>query len=268
MEKINNRGISAKIILDSINYTNNRLTTFELEYPRIIHSELLTHRVFSRNSSSSRAIPAKKMRQLVRDKTFIPINFGSDKSGMQAGNNLTGYRYYLSKSIWWVGSRINLFGSYLLSSVGVHKQLANRCLEPYSYIKVIVSSTDYNNFFNLRCHPDAQPEIQELAYTMQDNYLLSVPKILRYGEWHTPYVDNITYHLTTEQSKKLSVSLCAQVSYRTLDTSIDKAIKITDKLAGSVPKHFSPFEHIATPCKNSKGNFTGWKQYRQDIENN
>jgi len=266
MERVIEAGTSAKVITDSINSTNNRLTTFEVEYPRIVHSELMTHRVFSRNSSSSRAIPAKRMRQLVKDKTFIPTNFGSDKAGMQAGSNLTGYKHYLAKSIWWLGSRINLFGSYLLSSIGVHKQLANRCVEPYSYIKVIISATEYQNFFDLRCHPDAQPEIQELACIMRDKYLLSVPKILKYGEWHTPYVNDSAYTVTTEQSKKLSVSLCAQVSYRVLNTSIDKSIKITDRLAGSVPIHASPFEHVATPCNNSKGNFKGWKQYRQDIE--
>lgn len=266
---------SAKVIADSINESGDRVTTLELEYPRIILAEFNTHRVFSRNTASSRAIPVKTMLKNIWNFPFVPWYWGANQSGMQASKQLSKPRIFIANALWRIGVCINLLGSYLLSSLGVHKQLANRNTEYASYIKTIVTSTDFDNFINLRLHPAAQPEICDLAFKIKDALANSKPVLLKEGEWHTPYVKShriLSGHFkyqngefTGEQAKKISVSCCAQVSYRTNDTSIDKAIRITDTLSKSRPIHASPFEHVCTPG-NGKGNLKGWIQYRQEIE--
>ena len=259
---------SAKIIADSINESGNRVTTLELEYPRIIHSEFMTHRVFSRNAASSRAIPVKTMFKNIWNFPFVPWYWGANQSGMQASKQLSKPRIFIANALWRTGVCINLLGSYLLSLLGVHKQLANRNTEYASYIKTIVTSTDFDNFISLRLHPAAQPEICDLAFKIKDALANSSPQLLKEGEWHTPYVEHTKFgkqEFTLEQDKKISVSCCAQVSYRTNDTSIDKAIRITDALSKSRPIHASPFEHVCTPGQ-GRGNFKGWIQYRQEIE--
>ena len=259
---------SAKVIADSINESGDRVTTLELEYPRIILAEFNTHRVFSRNTASSRAIPVKTMLKNIWNNMFVPWYWGANQSGMQAKVQLSKPRIFIANALWKTGICINLLGSYLLNSVGVHKQLANRNTEYASYIKTIVTSTDYDNFINLRLHPDAQPEICDLAFKIKDALANSIPELLKEGDWHTPYVHStniIGQGFRKEQSKKVSVSCCAQVSYRTNDTSIDKAIRITDALSKSRPIHASPFEHVCTPGQ-GRGNLKGWIQYRQEIE--
>lgn len=260
---------TVKVIEDSINIHGDRVTTLECEYPRIVHSELLTHRVFSRNAASSRAIPVKTMLKNIWNNKFIPWYWGANQSGMQATQQLTEPSKSIVKGLWYVGVCINLFGSYLLSLFGLHKQLANRNSEYCSYIKVIITSTDFSNFLSLRLHPAAQPEIADLAYKIKVALDNSKPILLKEGEWHTPYVSKILCdaigHPSIAISKMVSVSCCAQVSYRTNDTSIDKAIRITDALSKSTPIHASPFEHVCTPGI-GKGNLKGWVQYREEIE--
>jgi hypothetical protein len=257
---------SAKVIADSINESEDRVITLELEYPRIIHAEFLTHRVFSRNGASSRAIPVITMLKNIWNNMFVPWYWGANQPGMQASKQLSKPRIFIANALWKTGACINLLGSYFLSSIGVHKQLANRNTEYASYIKTIVTSTDFDNFINLRLHPDAQPEICDLAFKIKDALANSKPVLLKEGEWHLPYVPNWKeYPNILEELKKVSVSCCAQVSYRTNDTSIDKAIRITDKLISGDVKHSSPFEHVCTPGK-GKGNLKGWIQYREEIE--
>lgn len=263
-----------KVIADSISPNGKRLTTIECEYPRIVHSELMTHRMFSRNASSSRAIPGKVMRKHISNSPYIPTYWGKDQRGMQATIQLKGLQYILAKIVWTLGIKLNLFGSALLSYLGVHKQLANRNTEYCSYIKVVITSTEWDNFFKLRCHKDAQPEIQDLANQIRIELSKSVPEALRKGDWHTPYVtherknNKIVYGsgYTVETAKRISASCCAQVSYRVLNTSKVKALNIWDRLVKSDPIHASPFEHVATPKKGSHGNFNGWYQLRQEIE--
>lgn len=257
---------SATVIADSINESGDRVTTLELEYPRICHSEFMTHRAFSRNAASSRAIPVKTMLKNIWNNMFVPWYWGANQSGMQAKVQLTKPIIFIANALWKTGVCINLLGSYLLSSVGVHKQLANRNTEYASYIKTIVTSTDFDNFINLRLHPDAQPEIADLAYKIKIALDNSKPELLKKDEWHLPYFKLLNQHnVDIEKAKKVSVSCCAQVSYRTNDTSIDKAIRITDALSKSRPIHASPFEHVCTPGL-STGNLKGWKSYRQEIE--
>jgi thymidylate synthase ThyX len=272
--------ITAKIIKDSISEIGKRIITFELEYPRFIHSEMMTHRVFSRNSASSRAIPISKMISLVWNNCAEPCHWGKNQPGMQAQQELIGIRKWLAKKVWKISGKISCIFAWLLYKIGVHKQIANRVLEPWGHIKVIVTSTEWDNFFELRNHPDAQPEIHELALKMYTEMVLSKPKILKMGQWHIPYVDSILDYgkqnfyincqeIDLEKALKIGASMCAQVSYRLIDNSLEKALKIYDRLVASKPAHLSPFEHSATPMSDIEGisgNFRGWAQYRQTLK--
>jgi hypothetical protein len=275
--------ITAKIIKDSISPVGKRITTFELEYPRFVHAETLTHRVFSRNAASSRAIPIETMIKQVIDNPAMPVWWGKNQTGMQAKEELcnikTTINHYTgrvgtslekAKEVW-LDSRDSAV-TYVkeLSTIGLHKQIANRILEPWAHIKVVVTSTEWDNWYNLRNHPDAQPEIHKLAEIMLEEHNRSVPRKLDYGQWHLPYV-NEDEGYTLDDAQKVSVSLCAQVSYRKSDDSLEKAIKIFDRLIESKPTHASPTEHQATPLEDneeSSGNFKGWLQYRQLIKDN
>lgn len=299
--------IKATIIADSISaHTNQRITTFELEYPRFIHAELMTHRQFSRNAASSRAIPIDKMIEQVLSNPAEPIHWGANQSGMQADKQIveTGR----AKQVWRIAKEDAIYHAEKLQELGLHKQIVNRILEPFQMMKTLVTATNFDNFFNLRCHKDAQPEIKQLADLMYQAMQKSKPEVLQAGEWHTPYVqhertlegellyfvesDSFNYYedrfirdyLSEEEAIKISCSCSAQVSYRKNDTSIEKAIAIYDKLVNSEPVHASAFEHCATPMKpyqtrdgithvsscgthHYSGNFLEWVQYRQLIKN-
>lgn len=249
--------IKATIIADSLSPDYNRITSFELEMPRFIWAEMLTHRLFSRNAASSRAIPVAKILDQVRNDPAMPSYWGASQSGMQAGEEI---RDISSAKVVWQNAAYNAAEeSENLHDLGLHKQHANRITEPFQHYKVVLTATEFDNFFHLRNHPDAQPEIQLLAQSMLDALSNSTPKGLSPGEWHLPYITTtksslgITYtdvdgtELTLEQALKVSSSCCAQVSYRVLDHSLSKAEAIYDKLVFSTPVHASPFEHQATP---------------------
>lgn len=297
-------GISAEIIADSISSVNGkRLTTFELEYPRFIHSEFMTHRMLSRNAASSRAIPVKKIIERIEENPAQPIHWGSNQPGMQAKEELDTKSKCEVSGIW-EDSCINaVVSAEQMLKYNAHKQIVNRILEPYQFIKVVCSATEFDNFFWLRCHEDAQPEIKELADCMYKAYSRCIPETLEPGEWHTPYVShkndvdgNCSYYidfngetitLSLEEALKVSSSCCAQVSFRALDNSLEKACKIYDMLVESKPVHASPFEHQGTPIENKldwwetegtthidkyedvwSGNFNGFIQHRQLIPEN
>lgn len=262
--------INAKIIADSTNPDNYRLITFELEYPRFIHSEFMTHRDFSRNASSSRAIPINRMIALIWKDMAKPIHWGKKQSGMQAKEEVTGIRKVLGKFIWSATGTVVLAAGWLMEKIGIHKQVANRMMEPWSHIKVVMTTAKLLNWENLRLHPDAQPEINELAVRMKKAMYASVTTPIKWGDWHLPYVTD--YELTTFDlgvQKQISASCAAQVSYRRLDSSVDKAKKIYHMLINADVIHASPFEHPAKAVKDGgTGNFsgTGWRQLRADIE--
>ena len=290
--------ISAKIICDSVSsVTNQRITTFEMEYPRFILSQMNTHRVHSKSTASSRAIPINvKCEQLLTNGTY-PIHWGKNKSGMQAVEEIDDNLKQSAIEIWDNAKLSAIKYAKELQELGVHKQISNRLLEPFETVKTLVTATSFDNFFNLRCHSDAQPEIKALADKMYEEYIKSEPMVINYGEWHTPYVQRIrdklngTLHyyidgeeIDTETAIKISCSCSAQVSYRKNDTSIEKAVKIFDKLVNATPVHSSAFEHNATPIDIMKteqgithfdindvpysGNFANWVQYRHLIPNN
>lgn len=227
--------------------------------------ELMTHRVFSRNAASSRAIPTKAIIQNLRDDPAEIVWWGKSMAGMQAKEELSGWQLKLAKFGWATARELAILCARFMNAIGLHKQIANRVLEPFQNIRVVVTSTEWNNFFALRNHPDAQPEFQLLAAMMYSVVSSSIPEVLKPGEWHIPYIHTVTNEngiqefylfnpddqsdllrsLTVEQALKISASLAAQESYRKSDPSLEKAEMIWEKLVGNAPVHASPTEHQA-----------------------
>lgn len=314
--------ISAKIIEHSrsVYHSNERvgpvpdLITFQLKYPRFIHAEVMTHRLFSRNASSSRAIPIWKMIENIQTDTAMPIHWGKHQPGMQADeehdelvrgvcgeldmveNIIDG----VSREAAWLYARdraIEVASAF--HEAGYHKQIVNRILEPFMHIDVIVTASGFDNFFWLRRHKDAQPEIKALADTMWEALQASTPRELAPGEWHLPYVTDEERTRVTDLNMgngnvgeqpffseqdliKMSVARSARVSYLTHDgknPDFEKDLALYDRLVGSEPLHASPAEHQATPDvpiwlenttgwehSHQSGNFdSGWIQYRKTL---
>ena len=249
--------ITAKVVCDSISEQGIRLTTFEIEYPRFIHGELMTHRMLSKNSSSSRAIPIQKMLDQIESNIALPVYWGKNKSGMQAVEEIDKASIRSAIDQWGFAYGDAKHVVNRMVELGLHKQVPNRLTEPFQMMKVVITGTDWDNFFNLRIHPDAQPEICMLAYKMYQAMQESAPQLLKYGEYHLPYVDfgsKFGYIadqiiLTLEEAIKISAASCAAVSYRTDNMTLEKADKIFDMLINAEVIHASPFEHLATPIK-------------------
>jgi thymidylate synthase ThyX len=286
--------IKAEIIADSINETGCRCTTFIVNFPRIVLAELNTHRALSKNSASSRAIPFNKMVEMVETNPFIPIRFQKDHKGMQGTEYFEDIDEFNAKTHWLLARDKAVESAKTLNAYGMTKQLCNRILEPFMWHKVIVTATDYENFFRLRAHEDAEIHIQKLAYVMLEEYNQSQPKYLKEGEWHIPFGDNIdrkrvldtiksyndeiggvgAYETEiSEAMRKIAIARCARISYNNFEGSDDysKDITLCDRLFGSLPRHLSPTEHVAQAKNDSKyyGNFKGFKQFRKffDDEN-
>ena len=267
-------GIEVKLIKHSASAdTGKPIATFQLKYHRYILSEVNTHRMLSRNSSSSRAIPIAKTIDQVRNSPAMPIHWGKNIPGMQATEQLEGSELEDAKRIWLEAANKVADLAEELDRLGIHKQVGNRIMEPFTYISTIVTSTEWDNFFELRAHPDAQPEFHELAVKMRDAMENSTPTILNVGDWHLPYIsDEEATTLDTELLIKMSAARCARVSYLTHDgkkPNIDNDLKLYDRLVGSVPLHASPIEHQATPLIDEyepSRNFRGWSQYREMVE--
>ncbi|MDI1360624.1 hypothetical protein [Methylotenera sp.] len=268
---------NVRIIADSLTVGSDRLTTYELKYWRAVHAELMTHRVFSRNASSSRAIPVAKVLAQVWSDPAGPEYWGSNQAGMQAGAELSGISLVLAKSVWKWSGRAMCVAAWTMMKLGMHKQVANRLLEPWQYITVVLTSSKYDNWFELRDHADAQPEIASLARKMRLAREDSVPSILSVGDWHLPYVtseerNNKLFKLM--HLIKFSVARCARVSYLTHDKKVPDVLNdmvLYDRLVGAKPWHASPLEHQATPATKqfmcSNGNLSvGWTQYRKLFE--
>jgi thymidylate synthase ThyX len=263
---------SAKIIADSINPCGDRLTTFEIKLHRYVLAEFNTHRVNSRNFQSSRACPVEKMISNIIDDDVFPLHWGKNQKGMVANQEVDDQTKIDAKIIWNNARVQAIKHTQMLIDIGIHKQVANRLLEPFMAITGIVTATDYQNFFNQRCHPDAQPEIQALANKMKAAYDASAPHELIAGEWHIPfYADEIDYQLSQADAIKAAVARCARVSYKQHDSdgiSIVNDIKLHDRLLASQPPHLSPFEHCAEAMPNSDkyANFVGFRSYRNMLE--
>jgi len=247
-----------QIVLDSVYHT--RITTMVCTYPRFIHAEVMTHRMFSRNASSSRAIPVAKLLEAARLRPVVPIHWGKNQKGMRADEEVSEEQKERAESAWHAARLSAIHCAEHLSDIGIHKQIVNRLLEPFTTITVIITATEWNNFFKLRCHKDAEPHMQKLACMMRDAYVASDPKST---DAHFPYAMS-----SSGDRAMISAARCARVSYLNHDgTKPDEAkdIILANKLMES--KHLSPFEHQAfgIAANQRSGNFVGWSQYRKVI---
>lgn len=265
--------IEAKIIQASKNqYTGTKIATFELEYPRFIHAEFMTHRMFSRNAQSSRAVPVAKTLEVNAD-YVQPLVWGKNQPGMASKEVLEGLQEAQAKAMWGVAAEHAFKCSKSLADIGLHKQYTNRVTEPYSRIKVVMTATEFDNFFWLRDDEDAaQPEIVRLARVMKAAWEIADFMPLKDAEWHMPYItrvfdatnklhylDSDGNELNTGEALKISASCCAQISYRKLNESKEKALEIYERLFSGPKPHLSPVEHQAMCFEPPKG-FQSWKQ--------
>lgn len=271
--------ISALVVADSVGFKAPRITSLLLRYPLVIHAELMTHRVFSRNAASSRAIPFKKMIKSVRDDPFVPIVWTANEPGMQGYTELTGGRLQSAKWAWMQALNQACHWATVMDDAGAHKQIVNRLFAPFAHITVLVTSTQWTNWDALRDHPKAEPHICMLAQKMRQARQGSEPKQLGFGEWHLPFVGEEDWRRAYEKGRdtaldrmrRLSVARCASTSYKTVDgfdMNDERADKIYTDLLGDTPIHASPAEHQAMPDDDKKmrhawGNFEGWVQYRK-----
>lgn len=296
--------ISARTVLRSRNLSkpDKILSTLLLRYPRWIHAEFLTHRVFTKNSASSRAIPVLKQIEAIRDDPAFPVHWGKNQTGMQAYEVLNPIKAQAAKAIWKGAMEAAIEQALMLNDIGAHKQVINRILEPFMHITVLVSSTEWDNFLELRDHHAAEPHIQMLAKEIRRCLDMDPVEDRLPGEWHTPFVTGDDYdtacdfvrhcnyvypnkdeprtadEIAMDQLRRLSVACCASTSYKTVDgfdMTVDKANAIYDKLVTSKPVHASPTEHVAQvdeylgledgpqwAAPEQHGNFVGFKQLR------
>jgi thymidylate synthase ThyX len=268
--------INVNVVLDSIAPSQARLTTLEVTMPRFLLAQFNTHRSFSRNAASSRAIPTTKMLERIQQHPFVPQEWGTNQRGMQAGPSLDDAGAEEARKAWLACRDDTIRSVQRLHELGVHKQLANRLLEPFMWVTVIVSATEWANFFNLRLHEDAQPELQTVARLMAAALDESTPRPVPEGAWHLPYIqESERAELPLEVQQQCSVARCARVSYLTHDgkRDIQKDQELYERLlGGSGFGHWSPFEHVATPRPGAQpdpreGNFRGWVQYRKTFAN-
>jgi thymidylate synthase ThyX len=275
---------SAKVVADSLGPNGVRLTTIEATYPLIVHNELMTHRMLSRNTASNRAIPVARMLESVQHTPFIPRRWPRNTRGMQESGWLDDEAEITAARREWLRARdAAIVHADGLMQLGVHKQITNRLLGPFLYTTAVVSATEWANFFALRVHPMAQPEMRLLAERMYEAYSASRPRRLAAGQWHTPYVDEladgafdeIILDNDAERAQHVrwcclvSVGRCAGVSYLRQGDAKDAAdaFALAVRLSENRPGHWSPFEHVAQAQPPGvlgwSGNFRGWKQLRK-----
>lgn len=283
-------GINAKLVAYSVSPQGKKIATFELTYHRYIHGEVMTHRLFSRNAMSSRAVPVSKMLEIIRQSPAMPIHWGKNQPGMQAKEEHFSlvemdWDYYNDRQVfgtaeeaWIEAVEKACVTAECFAEAGYHKQIVNRLVEPFQMMKTVMTATELDNFFWLRLDADAQPEIYELARCMRECLLQSLAQPLQPGEWHTPYVHQghskstgIHYFvygergerkfLTKEEALAISSSCCAQVSYRNLDNTYDKAMAIYGRLLTGAKVHASPFEHQGSPIEGLDRELDGFVPY-------
>lgn len=262
-------GPSARVIADSVTEEGSRLTTIEATMHRFVLAELNTHRVFSRNSASSRAVPVARQIERVLADPAVPVEFGGKRAGMQAGPALDGDARLEARGAWLQARDDAVTGAQRLVDLGVHKQVANRLLEPFMWHTVIVSATDWDGFWAQRCSPLAQPEIRLVAEAMRDAMDASVPSARTRGDWHLPYVDDEDRSVIDDPEvlRQVSAARCGRVSYLNHDghRDLDDDLRLYRRFVEARPAHASPLEHVATPTSAATdpvGNLRGWVQLR------
>jgi len=270
----------AKVILDSINryHKSSRITTFEICAPRFLLAEINTHRILAKSAASSRAIPVKKRIEMVKTSPFIPEAFGKNQSGMQAREELSEHVAMQAREVWQKSIDAAISYAEQLEQLEAHKQQTNRILEPYCFFSGVITATEWENFYSLRMHPDAQPEFQKLAKLMHCAHGNSVPTI---RDCHLPYASDMADDVSVEDALFVSAARCARVSYKTFDgkqSTWTKDMELCQQLLSS--GHMSPFDHQAvvdntytrdgkTFWKSPKDHrqFYGWIPARVAVEN-
>lgn len=296
--------MTAKVLLKSVGPESNvAMITYELELPRIILAELNTHKILVRNSQSSRAVPLKSAIKKIDDgDIFVPSYWGKNKSGMSATESLSQNDIEMCKDEWHYLAYVASASATVFDELKLHKQIAGRILEPFQMIKIVLSGTEWDNFFNLRIHPAAEPHFRDLAIKMYEANKEAPIVKLTSEQWHLPYItykddgyyDSVGNKLSIEDARMVSLSCIAQTSYRKHDESLEKAEDIIGKLFNGDVVHASPAEHIAKPMRCAKadeeiytpflwesgvthmdknedfwsGQLKHWIQYRQLIPNN
>lgn len=282
--------VEAEIILDSVNMaTNDRITTVRCVLPRIVLAELVTHRLLfvdqtadlatlyeaydddiphslSKNAASSRAVPVTKMLERVQNYPYIPVFRGARK-GMTSGEPVDDIKQAQALEIWADMMEVCQAGVEMLAELGIEKGIANRPLEWFSHIEVLLTATEWNNFFLLRDHPAAMVEIRDLARAIRKAMDKSQPQTLYPGDWHLPYA----YGFVTENFAQSSAARCARISYKSLATgqmsTYADDMALFNKLTADNPKHLSPLEHpaMALDTHMRQGNLMGWRSLRKDM---
>lgn len=287
--------VQARVIADSLSPTGHRLTTLEVTMHRFMLAEFNTHRVFSRNSESSRAVPLRKRLHKVRWSPAIPLVFPAEQKGMSGGEPLDHDDYFRAVDAWTeAASKAADMAEELTRedryAAPVHKSVVNRLLEPFLWHTVVVTATEWEGFFHQRCHEAAQPEIQAAAECMRAVMEMSTPADVAYGQWHLPFIETDDLHAiarllasragaTGEDvitlAKQVSSARCARTSYVTHDgrRSIEDDLGLYERLVvrqalDTDPVHWSPLEHVATPRPHAAcpGNFRGWLQHRHELD--
>ena len=261
----------AKVLADSVGPNRVRLTTLELTFPRFLLAEFNTHRMLSRSSASSRAIPTAKILERVEQHPFVPLWWGKNQRGMQAEAEIDcpDKAYHV-----WMVARDQAVGlAKVLLAAGVHKQTVNRLLEPFMWHTVIVTATHWANFFALRCHAAAQPEFRTIALMARQAMAASEPVRVDEDGLHAPLLPDLELLIAEKYNKaeiaRISAARCARVSYLTHDGERDPRLDLDLAYRLAKDGHMSPFEHVAfaTRSEDRWGNFRGWRQLRKMIPN-
>lgn len=297
--------VGARIVLDSVAPSGCRLTTFEVRVPKWLLAEVNTHRALSKNAASSRAKPLKRVLEEVSEDPYVPADWRRNQKGMQGFESLSGQGAGLARSVWlqardqavdaalklgaedwWWHPEHGFFEHRACINpdimgadcvrLRVHKQTVNRLLEPFMWADVVLSGTDWQNFFHLRCHPTAQPEFQEAARQMHDLFWSHRPTPVLTNGWHIPYLLPEEESLLLDLRLACGVARCSRVSYSNHGTGqIDreKDLEQYQRLLTPAPEdpdspvHASPFEHCAQALEIPfrSGNFRGWEQHRYQL---
>lgn len=264
--------IKAEVICDSVSEVGKRLTTFSLVMPRCILPEFTRHRAFSLSVGSSRAILVSRIVEQVKEDPFVPLEWGINQPGMVATKLAGAREVELGEQCWLQARDRAVESAEELVGLGFHKQIVNRLLEPWMWVRVICSATEWSNFYHLRCAADAEPHLQRLACAMRDAMEASEPEPRLRGSLHLPYIveedwlNAVAVGVPSDGWAMAAVSAgrCAAVSYHREDRQDLR--KDWERGRGlRTSGHWSPLEHQAAPANNpdvGSGNFEGWFQHR------